>query len=50
MFTEKYGLQKIFQNPTTETTEVYYVCKVTSHVTRTRTPWRWGAAKEEKEV
>jgi hypothetical protein len=28
--------------------EVYFVCKAASHMSRTMTPWRWGAAKDNR--
>jgi hypothetical protein len=30
--------------------EVYFVCKATSRVSRTRTPWRWRDAKDRKKL
>ncbi len=32
------------------TTEVYFVCKAASQVSITRTPWRWGAAKDRRKL
>jgi hypothetical protein len=30
--------------------EIYFVFKAASRVSRTRTPWRWGAAKDRRKL